>query len=311
MERPAGHGDLRTWLHNHSDEVDEILSEQGAMLFRGFGVGSAEEFHDLVTIPLGDLMQYIEGASPRAPLGGGVYTSTEYSPELTVSMHNELSYSHQWPTRLAFFCKTPATTGGQTPIANSRKVFQRITSNLAPPPSDVCYVRHMPEKRGPGVDWPTVFSTDDKNWIEGYCRTAGIHFAWLDDGSLRTSQVRPSAIKHPQTGEAVWFNQAHQWHPSNAGKEVEDMLREAFGEELPMNARLGNDAEFDDTTLQIIRQAYRDETIAFDWEVGDVMVIDNMLSAHGRTPFTGQREVLVAMGKPIGLADVQRVDFGV
>ena len=32
-----------------------------------------------------------------------------------------------------------------------------------------------------------------------------------------------------------------------------------------------------------------------DWRAGDLMVIDNMLLAHGRRPFTGPRRVLVAM----------------
>ena len=31
----------------------------------------------------------------------GVYTSTEYPPEFFISLHNELSYSTRWPSRLA------------------------------------------------------------------------------------------------------------------------------------------------------------------------------------------------------------------
>lgn len=309
VARPAGDGDLKTWLRRNADEVDQLLAGPGAILFRGFDVSGADEFHDLVGVPLGELLQYIEGASPRIPIGDGVYTSTEYSPELTVSMHNELSYSHQWPSRLAFYCKTPASSGGRTPIADSRKVFQRITGSLAAPLAEVRYLRRMHNGKGPGVGWPTVFATDDKLWVEDYCRGAGILFEWTDDGALRTSQLRPTAIRHPCTGEEVWFNQAHQWHPSNAGEESEAMLRELFGDELPMNAGLPDGAEFDRATLETIREAYRDEVVAFDWQAGDVLIIDNMLSAHGRTPFTGHREVLVAMGKPVRLDEVDRVDF--
>ena len=34
---------------------------------------------------------------------------------------------------------------------------------------------------------------------------------------------------------------------------------------------------------------------SISWERGDVAVIDNMLASHGRTPFDGERRVLVAM----------------
>jgi hypothetical protein len=33
------------------------------------------------------------------------------------------------------------------------------------------------------------------------------------------------------------------------------------------------------------------------------MLIDNLLSAHGREPFRGDRQVMVAMGEPVSLAD--------
>ena len=44
------------------------------------------------------------------------------------------------------------------------------------------------------------------------------------------------------------------------------------------------------------RLALRAETVTFPWRRGDVLLLDNMLTAHGRRPFTGDRRVLVAMG---------------
>jgi hypothetical protein len=165
----------------------------------------------------------------------------------------------------------------------------------------------MPATRGFGVPWPVVFATDDRARVESYCHDAGITFAWLPDNSLRTSQVRPTAVAHPQTGAKVWFNQAHQWHPSNSGADAESALRELFGSDLPMNAVLANGDEISPPTLDAIRSAYQEETVTFDWQAGDVLIIDNMLTAHGRTPFTGNREVLVAMGGPVDLAGEQRI----
>ena len=302
----SGARDLESWLAAHTGDVDELLAGPGAILLRGFEVASAEQFNALAAVVLGPLMRYIEGASPRLPVSGSVYTSTEYAPQLPIALHNELSYSHRWPARIAFFCREPAADGGQTPLADSRRVYQRIATHR-PLPAAIEYRRVMPADKGFGIPWPTVFATDDRTQVETYCRAAGIDFAWLPADSLRTCQVRPTAVIHPATAAPVWFNQAHQWHPSNAGRQAEAELRDLFGSDLPMNAVLPGGGEIGADTLDAIRDAYREHTAVFDWQQGDVLVIDNMLTAHGRTPFTGSRQVLVAMGGPVSLTEVRAV----
>jgi alpha-ketoglutarate-dependent taurine dioxygenase len=39
------------------------------------------------------------------------------------------------------------------------------------------------------------------------------------------------------------------------------------------------------------------------WQAGDLMVVDNVRTAHGREPFEGPREVVVAMADAVHLAD--------
>ncbi|MCX4481722.1 TauD/TfdA family dioxygenase [Streptomyces cellulosae] len=308
IDHPPADGNLHVWLQRNSDRVDRALATTGAVLLRGFQVRTAEEFHEAAVVALGPLMPYLEGASPRSPLGGGVYTSTEYAADQVIPLHNELSYSSRWPGRLAFYCKTPATTGGETPIADSRRVYERITiTSTQLPPTQVRYLRHMHDGKGPGVGWPTVFDTTDPARVEEHCRRSRIDITWLSDGALRTSQIRPAAIVHPQSGDRVWFNQAHQWHPSNGGPEVEALWRELYGNELPMHATTADGQELPPALLSRIRAAYEAETTTFAWHAGDVLLLDNMLTAHGRTAYTGPREVLVAMGRPVALADVEEV----
>lgn len=38
-----------------------------------------------------------------------------------------------------------------------------------------------------------------------------------------------------------------------------------------------------------------DQTVLFKWQRGDILVLDNVLTAHGRRPFVGPREILLAM----------------
>ncbi|MFC9472711.1 TauD/TfdA family dioxygenase [Nocardia sp. NPDC056952] len=306
IEAPHRRTDLTVWLTANKHLVDELLAGPGAILLRGFDVGTTAQFRSAVAVVLGPLMEYVEGASPRALVGPNVYTSTEYSPELLVALHNELSYSHRWPARLAFYCQTPAPEGGQTPLADCRKVYSRIVDVLPEAFSTVEYRRHLRSTKGLAPTWQTVFATEDNLAVEQYCRNADIAFEWTRKGGLRTRQIRPAAVLHPTLGEPVWFNQAHQWHPSNAGVDAEQMLREAYGDQLPMDAFRGDGSRFAATELETIRTAYQAEESIFDWIRGDILLLDNMLTAHGRRAFSGPREVYVAMGGPISINTVEK-----
>lgn len=82
------------------------LLERGALLFRGFAVQTPDDFERFVRAFSGvNLLDYAGGVSPRIELTkGGVYTSTEYPPHLSLALHNELSYSDKFPAHVYFCC---------------------------------------------------------------------------------------------------------------------------------------------------------------------------------------------------------------
>lgn len=290
---------LAHWIASNRDQLNASLRKHGGILFRGFAVESPREFEEVIATVSGRLLDYTYRSTPRTIVSGKIYTSTEYPPHQTIPLHNENSYTREWPMKIWFFSRICAMTGGETPIADSRRVYQRIPREVRDrfARKGVMYVRNY----GSGFDlpWPEVFQTSDRADVEEFCLSAGMQFEWLPDDRLRTRQVCQAVAAHPVTGEDVWFNQAHLFHGSRLPEEVRDAMLTIFAEEdLPRNVYFGDGAVIDSADLDLICDAYQREKIAFRWKQGDVLLLDNMLTAHARNPYTGERQVVVGMAEP-------------
>jgi hypothetical protein len=297
---PINGVELGAWASAHRPWIDDVLRREGALLCRGFGNVSEDAFGAIGASLCGPLLRYVYRSTPRTSVGGNVYTATEYRADAAIPLHNENAYQRDWPLRIAFFCAQPAIDGGETPIGSIRRVTARVSDALKQTfaAKGVMYVRNY----GHGVDlpWETVFQTDVKAEVETFCRHEDIACEWLDDGRLRTTQVCPALVRHPHTHEELWFNQAHLFHASSMGEDSFQMMLELFGEaNLPRHACYGDGTSIETAALDEIRAAYAAETVAFPWDRGDVLLLDNMLVAHGRAPYVGTRRVLVAMGTPV------------
>ena len=292
---------LRGWVTENRSLIAETLPRAGGILFRGFEVGSPEEFEGCVAALSGRLLEYTYRSTPRRKVSGNIYTSTEYPADRSIPLHNEMSYSRSWPMNLWFYAVTVAPEGGETPIADSRKVLARIPAAVreAFERRRVMYVRNY----GPGMDlpWQDVFQTSGRAEVERMCHEMGIEWEWLGQDELRTRQTCQAVATHPRTGEAVWFNQAHLFHVSSHGPAVSELMLAQFSEErLPRHACYGDGGPIEAEALAAVRDAFDRETIRFAWQPGDVMLLDNMLSAHGRGPYNGPRRVLVGMAEASG-----------
>jgi alpha-ketoglutarate-dependent taurine dioxygenase len=287
-----------SWLARNREHLEAQLLKHGGLLFRNFQLQGVDGFERFIKAIADELLEYSYQSTPRNAVAGQIYTSTEYPAVQTIPLHNEMAYAHSWPMKIWFYCLTPAEQGGETPIADSRKVFARIDPKIRERfiEKKVMYVRNYGE--GLDLSWPTVFQTTDRLQVEAYCRQAGIEFEWRERDCLRTRQVCQAAAMHPRTGEWVWFNQAHLFHVSNLEPAVREALSSTYKEEdYPRNAFYGDGSPIESETLADIREAYAQETIVFPWQAGDVLMLDNMMMAHGRKPFAGARRVVVGMAQ--------------
>ncbi len=295
------------WAGRYAGAIDDLAARHGVVLIRGFEIDSAAAFRSVCQALRPDLRTYTGGDSPRTELDDKVYTSTEYAPDLEVLLHNELSYAGWSPDRVFFGCLVAPQTGGETPVADGREIYRAIDPAIRDrfERLGIAYLQHLWDADGePGVgkSWQETFGTRDRTAVERYLGESQMDFEWTPYG-LRTRAAHPAVLSHPASDEPCWHNQADQWHRDMESVKISfgDMNDSRFAPETSGEASLGNHvvygdgSEIDPADLLRIRAASRQCEIVFPWQVGDIMVIDNVAAMHGRKPYTGERRIVVAM----------------
>jgi alpha-ketoglutarate-dependent taurine dioxygenase len=288
-------------VRDRADAIAALILEHGGILFRGFQLREAADHQAVIDSSGAKPMRYTYRSTPRTHVHGAVFTATEYPSQLEIPLHCENAYQLTWPMWLSFCCIKPATRGGQTPIADMR----RVTAAIPPATLDrfarhgVKYIRHY----HPHVDlpWEQVFQTRDREELARFCIENAIQHDWLDRETLRTEQVCQGVAKHPVTGATVLFNQAHIFHISSLGeRNAAEMIHFYGRDRLPRDARFGDGSDIDAQDLAAIRTAFASAAVDLQWQQGDMLILDNMQVAHGRRAYVGERLVLAALLNPHG-----------
>ncbi len=294
------HVNLISYAEVHRELLNSELAKYGALLFRGFRVGGLAEFESLVTAVSSGALRYTERSSPRSQVQGNIYTSTDYPPEHEIFLHNEQSYNQVFPRKIFFYCVIPAAAGGETPIADCRRIFTQIDPAIRDRFARNGYLYRRNFGDGFGLTWENAFQTTDRTAVEQYCREHRIRWEWKDGNRLRTEQVRRCTARQPDTAESIWFNHLTFFHVSTLPAVIREAMLAEFDEaDLPNNTYYGDGTPIEPEVLETLRAIYRRETIAFPWQQDDVLMLDNMMVAHGRRPFSGSRKIVAAMADPL------------
>lgn len=290
----------------------EELLKWGGVLFRNFPISNENDFAAVIkALGLGGFLDYIGGDSPRNKINEGVYTSTEAPPWLKIPLHNELSFVKNYPKHIYFYCHIAPETKGETILADARRVFNSIDPTVRKRFVDrgLKYISRyfckspllefINKYQRSHKSWMEVFETTSKEEVERKCVESEFSYRWNKNDWLEISQIRPAFLAHPQTGENVWFNQCHLydfnpkllgWLPYIGAKLLywrkHTLLHEVY---------FANNETIPREDFYHIMDKLDENTIAFPWKKGDVLVLDNVLAMHGRAPFTGKRRILAAM----------------
>ncbi|RBL91044.1 TauD/TfdA family dioxygenase [Chitinophaga flava] len=296
--------DLSNWILQHEAAFNADLYRYGGVLFRGFDTTTVEAFGKFVNAFGSEPLAYMFRSSPRHELDQGVrnvYNSTVYPKAERINLHNESSYSRTWGMRIIFCCLQPAEAGGETPIADSRKVLSAIPAPLVQQfrEKGVLYRRRL--IRDIGMSWQEVFQTTDRKEVEAICQRNKIQYDFISEDHLEIAWRKQAVYQHPVSGEETWFNHVFFFNKYARYEELGLSLEETAPEDLIHTDTLfGDGTPISIADYQSIREAYARHTVSFPYEKGDILFLDNMLAAHGRNAYEGNRLIATAIINPTG-----------
>ncbi|WP_327707494.1 TauD/TfdA family dioxygenase [Streptomyces decoyicus] len=292
------------WAAARRDALRAVVAEHGSVVVRGLGMRDPAEagtvLQGLGVAPVTER----EAFAARQTYSEGVYSSSKWPPTQPMCMHHELSYTLEFPGLMLFACLGAPTEGGATAVADSTAVLDALPPALTERFEREGWLLTRSYNEEIGASLEQAFGTGDRDAIEQYCRAHAIECTWQPDGTLRTRQRRSAVVRHPVSGRRCWFNQIAFLNEWTMAPEVREYLIDEYGPDgLPFNTRYGNGDPVTEDVVQLLNEVYEAHTARRPWEAGDLLLIDNVRTAHSREPFEGPRDVVVALADPVRLAD--------
>jgi alpha-ketoglutarate-dependent taurine dioxygenase len=299
-------GYARAWLEASRPAFDELLTDVGAIVLRGFAVHTTQDFGALIESYSSPEFGYTAGATSRARIEGRVFEATRSPAGDKLGMHQEMAYLPDYPKRLAFYCLAAPDVGGETFIADMRRFDRQVSPRLRAEllEKGVTYQRHYrhPDRSTGNADadvyhrtWPEGMNTAEPDEAEAACRAMGLDYEWVSDGFV-VKYHSAGFVEHPATGQRIWFNQiATQSRNRRRNLGQRELMYQRIGMTHPLRTTYGDGSEFDVEDIEHVNELLDELTVAFPWQHADVMLLDNFYTAHGRNTYQGHRDVQVAL----------------
>lgn len=327
LVEPQGDPRVETLLSSlNPDAFAEPLRRAGALLFRGWDVQDPAAFEKVARAIAPNLQNEYLGTSPRNALTPYVFTASELPGFFPIPQHCEMTFVRHPPHRLFFVCLVPnRAPGGETPLVDFRKVWKELDANVRErfATKGVKIIRNYAGPKGGAwwdpwklKRWDEMFGTTDREVVTRRCLEEGFEPTWGANGTLRLVSYQPAMKAHPDTGEIAWFNHSQVFHRDAVPPEYDriagrlGMKWKAWGifarsllafkrrvqdeSEVAMHTTFGDGTEISLEDMEAVREVIWKNMVAFPWQKGDILAIDNDSVAHGRLPYRGERLVAVS-----------------
>ncbi|XYI02450.1 TauD/TfdA family dioxygenase [Sorangium sp. So ce1128] len=276
------------WISHNKAWINSLLQETGAVLFRGFPILHGSQFERIVQSFSDGRELMIEDQNRHNQF---------VSDDEDVWFHNDYCDRPFWPSHLFFWCELTTAAGGQTPFVDCAKLARLLPSRLTERFQAEGWILRRRFDHGMGVDASGYFKTQAPGTIRG-CLTALGAFdeRWsgdrLDGFSVR---FRP-AFHHPTSGLLVWANNILFSNVEMIDPSIRECLIRDYGaDKLPVNTYWGDGSAIEADDIAAMRCVYSQSRVCMTWQQGDVLLLDNIRTAHGRRPILGPQKVNVGM----------------
>ena len=202
----------------------------------------------------------------------------------------------KYPRRIFFYCDTPPSEGGETPIVLSDIVYEKVKEELPEFVEELSAKGVRNNRRMPdGVDdldsevgrsWQAALMTTSVEEAEQICKRLYEKYEWLEDGSLQTSSKKMDAFRlDPRTNRMTWFNNIVATH--YAFQDARNVPEKAI--------TYGDDSTIKRENIERVYAIMKEHSVAFKWRKGDVILVDNELVLHSRNEYKPPRRILVGL----------------
>ncbi len=316
---------LKNLLHTHQDWVKQKIAEHGAILLRGFHTYTPLDFEQIALTIDPKLQSRYYGTSPRNINTTYTFSASELPPHYPIMQHCEMSFLKSAPRRVFFFCETAPQVGGETPLTDFRQVYRQLDPEIRAEfeQRGILNIRNyygpqsktnwsISQKR-----WDDMFKTKDKAEVIRQCQEQALSLIWQENDRLTLLNDQEAIKTHPETGEKVWFNHAQVFHNAAPAIEYQHIaqrqnrwqrhflatflkgmtrfnrtLKNTYDHE--MHVTFADGTEIPRDYIAHLLEVIWENMVFFSWQRGDILAIDNFSTAHGRMPFQGPRNIMVA-----------------
>uniref|UniRef100_A0A0G4HE32 TauD/TfdA-like domain-containing protein n=1 Tax=Chromera velia CCMP2878 TaxID=1169474 RepID=A0A0G4HE32_9ALVE len=289
------------FFRRNKEDILNRLKKNGSVWFRGFDLmkneaGFMEFYSALGLLPCLDPI-HSSGLRKMVAPKQAVYETVNKASlsKHYVGMHNESTFKKSAALG-AFVCFKPAEKGGEFLLADGAEILKRLDPQILRELADRKVRISVTNLDFPFLESiPEPFKATLKEWMQGLIAAAvapkfdmELEMVWGADGTPhRLQAIEPAQSpvnSHPFTRLGAWFCNLH-----NHSRYLRDRRPCAVPEVGMTDVYFGDLTRIPPSVVEHVDRVTRDCIVEVPMQKGDVVLVDNYRTLHGRNIFDGER----------------------